>query len=228
MSAWCCHCSGASFLISSNDALISRRWCLCSMEAPQAVVPPKWLWSGWVRNRLGCRLTWSRWCSQSWCARQCCLASPLCLSCDLAALKKRVESGGPEARFVPYWVEVVCRGSLPVKAESSADQTVVAASVIATIAIKPWTIAGGGAWLARWATGDARRASSAARHPGQDHVNQSSEDQAHSNGYTESYDQRTCEERNRMFYSLCCTVSKSIYPKLLNLSIQIDLIRETS
>lgn len=116
-----------------------------------------------------------------------------------------MEGGGPEAGFVPERVEVIWGGGLAVEAESSADQTVVAPPVVAAVAVKAWAVSGRGARLARRAAGDAGRACSASGHPGQDHVNQGPQDQAHSHGHTESYDQRDCEEKNiskRIFYGL--------------------------
>lgn len=199
LSTWCCLSSGTRFLISSNNTLISWRWGLCRMEAPQAVVPPEWLGSGWASSWI----SWSSWCVQSWCARERGLTSLLCLPCNLAALKERVESGGPEAGFVPQWVKVIWGGSLAVEAESSADQTVVAAPVIAAVAIKARTGAGRSTWLTRWRTGDAGRACSTSGHPGQEHINQGTQEKAHCDGHTESYDQRACEKRNtsnRTFY----------------------------
>lgn len=97
--------SGACFLISSNNALISWRWGLCRMETPRAIVPPKWFRSGWSGSCADCCLSWSSWHGQSWCARQSCLAPFLCLSCNLTALEERVKGRGPEGRLEPDWLE---------------------------------------------------------------------------------------------------------------------------
>lgn len=200
--------SGACFLISPNNALICWRWGLCSLETPQTVVPPKWLGSGWGGSWLGCCLNWSSWGCQSRRSRQRGLAPFLCLPGDLAALEERMEGWGPKAGFVPQWVKVIWGGSLAVEAESSTDQTVVAPPVIAAIAVKAWTGSRGGSRLARWAAGDAGRACSASGHPGQDHVNEGPQDQAHRHGHAESYDQRNCEERNinHISYILWCSM----------------------
>lgn len=107
-----------------------------------------------------------------------------------------MESGGPEAGFMPHGVEMIRGGRLSVETECSADQTVVAAPVVATVAVEARAVAGGRAGLARRAAGDAGRACSASGHPGQDHVNQGPQHQAHSHGHTESYDQRDCEKRS--------------------------------
>lgn len=92
--------------------------------------------------------------------------------------------------------------------EGSADQTVVAAPVIAAVAIKAWPSARS-AGLTRCGTGDAGGACFASGHPGQDNINQGPQDQAHRDGHTESYDQRYCEGKNasnRTFYGLCCSM----------------------
>lgn len=188
--------SGACFLISSNNALISWWWGLCRVETPQAIVSPEGLGSGRGGSWLCCCLSRTGRHGQSRRTRQRGLAPLLRLSCDLAALEQRVEGGGPEAGFVPQRVKVIRGGGLAVEAESSTDQAVVAASVIAAVAVKAGTIAGRCTRLARRAAGDAGRACSASGHPGQDHVNQCSQDQTHGHGHTESYDQRDCEERH--------------------------------
>lgn len=92
------------------------------------------------------------------------------------------------------------------EAESSTDQTVVAPPVIAAIAVKAWTGSRGGSRLARWAAGDAGRACSASGHPGQDHVNEGPQDQAHRHGHAESYDQRNSIERLKYFQKEICVV----------------------
>lgn len=48
--------------------------------------------------------------------------------------------------------------------------------------------------MPRRGAGDCGGACSAAGHPGEEHVNQGPQDQAHCHGHTESYDQRDCEE----------------------------------
>lgn len=73
------------------------------------------------------------------------LASLLCLPCNLTALEKRVKSGGPEAGFVPQWVEVIWGRCLAVEAEGGADQTVVAAPIIAAVAVEARAVAWTGA-----------------------------------------------------------------------------------
>lgn len=83
-----------------------------------------------------------------------------------------MEGGGPEAGFTPQRVDVVRGGGLPVEAESGADQTVVAAPVVAAVAVEAWTGTGRGVGLARWPTGDASGACPAPGHPGQDHIDQ--------------------------------------------------------
>lgn len=181
--------SSACFLISSNDALMPWRTILCSMETSWAIVPPKWLKSGWG----GSCLSRSRWHGQSRCTRQ---APLFCLSSDLTTLEERVEGGGPEAGFEPWQVKVIWGGSLAMEAESSTGQSVVAAAVVAAVAVETWAVAGRRAWLAGMATGDGCRACSVSGHPGQGHINQGSQEQAHCHWHTESYDQRDCEERN--------------------------------
>lgn len=52
-----------------------------------------------------------------------------------------MEGRGPEAGFVAQWVILIWGGSLAVKAESSTDQTVVAAPVVAAVAVKAWAVA---------------------------------------------------------------------------------------
>ncbi|TNN46536.1 hypothetical protein EYF80_043258 [Liparis tanakae] len=108
-------------------------------------------------------------CVMSRCTRQRGLAPLLCLSGDLAALEQRVEGGGPEAGFVPQWIKRICGGSLAVEAESSTDQTVVAAPVVAAVAVKAGAVAGRRAQLAGRTAGDPGRAGFASGHPGQDH-----------------------------------------------------------
>lgn len=113
--------SGACFLISPYNALISWRWGLCSLETPYTVVSPKWLGSWWGGSWLGCSLSWSSWHGQNWCTRQCGLTPLFCLSCNLAALQEGMESGGPETGFVTLGVEVIRGGGLSVKSESGTD-----------------------------------------------------------------------------------------------------------
>lgn len=117
-----------------------------------------------------------------------------------------MEGGGPEAGFVPERVEVVRGGSLAVETEGSADQTVVAAPVIAAVAVKAWAAAGGHARLARRAAGDACRACSASGHPSQEHVNQGPQDQTHRHGHAESNDQRDSIKRLKYFQKEICVV----------------------
>lgn len=117
-----------------------------------------------------------------------------------------MEGGGPEAGFVPQRIKGIWGGSLPVEAESSTDQTVVAAPVVAAVAVKAWAIAGRRARLAGRAAGDAGRACLASGHPGQDHVNQGPQDQAHRDGHTESYDQRDSIIRLKYFQEEICVV----------------------
>lgn len=163
--------SGACFLIGSNNALVCWRWGPCSMETPQAIVPPKWIRTGWGGSCEGCCLSWSCHCGQNWCLRHSGLAPPFCLPCDLTELEERVECEGPEAGFEPWGVEMIWGGSLAVEAESCTDQTVVAAALVAAGVVKTWAVAYRRAWLPRWTAGDVCRACSASRHPGQDHIN---------------------------------------------------------
>lgn len=92
------------------------------------------------------------------------------------------------------------------EAESSADQTVVAAPVIAAVAVESWAVAGRRARVAGRAAGDAGRACSASGHPGQEHVYQGPQDEAHRHGHTESYDQRDSIKRLKYFQKEICVV----------------------
>lgn len=83
--------------------------------------------------------------------------------------------------------------------ESSTQQIVVAASVIAVVTVEAWSGARRAARMARGAAGDAGRACSATGHPGQDHVDQGPQDQAHCHGHTERYDQRNSIKRLKYF-----------------------------
>ena len=58
--------------------------------------------------------------------------------------------------------------------------------------------------VAVWATGDNGRACFASGHPRQDHVNQGTQEQTHSHGHTESYNQRDWEESRiiKMLWSI--------------------------
>lgn len=117
-----------------------------------------------------------------------------------------MEGGGPEAGFLPQWIKRICGGSLAVEAESSTDQTVVAAPVVAAVAVKAGAVAGRRAQLAGRTAGDPGRAGFASGHPGQDHVNQGAQNQAHRDGHTESYDQRDSIKRLKYFQKEICVV----------------------
>lgn len=120
----------------------------------------------------------------------------------MTALEERAEGGSPEAGFEPQGVKVLWGGCLAVEAKSSTDQTVVAAAVIVAVVVETWPVTGRCARLASRAAGDAGRSCFASGHPGQDHVNQGPQNQAHCHGYTKNYDKRDCEESNtnRIFY----------------------------
>ena len=195
--------SGARFLISSDDALISRRWGLRGLQTPHTIVPPKRLGSRWGDRCLGRGVSRSGRGGQSRGPRQRGLTPLLGLPGDLAALEQRVEGGGPEAGLVPQGVEVIPGGRLPVEAERGAHQAVVAAPVVAAVAVEAGTVAWAGAWWPRGAAGDAGRAGSAAGHPGQQHVNQGPQNQAHPHGHAESYYQRDWRGRHVLCVSMC-------------------------
>ena len=81
-----------------------------------------------------------------------------------------MEGGGPEAGLAAQRVSLVRGGGLAVETEGGADQTVVAAPVVAAVAVEARAGAGGDAGRARGPAGNADRAGFASRHPGQDHV----------------------------------------------------------
>lgn len=189
--------SGACFLISSDDALVRWRRCLCCLESPPAIVPPEGLRSGRGGSWLGCNLSRAGGGHQCGCMRQRGLAPFLRLPRNLAALQERMEGGGPEAGFVNQWVEVIWGGSLTVEGESGTDQTIVAPPVIAAVAVETRAASRGVVWLARRVVSDASRADSTSGHPGQDHIDESPQEQTDSHGNTERYDQGDWKRRGK-------------------------------
>jgi len=168
------------------------------VEAPETAVAPERLRPGRGGGRGGGsrRVGRPRRGGHAQGPGQCAGAALLCLPGDLATLEQRVEGGGPEAGLAAQQVGLVWGGHLPVEAEGGADQAVVAAPVVAAVAAE----ARAGAWrgvcsVARWPARDAGGARAAPRRPGEQDVDQGTQDEAHHDRHAEGYDQRHWGER---------------------------------
>lgn len=196
---------GARLLVGPYNTLIGRRWGLCSVEPSQTAGAPEGLWPGWAGS-LGCGLSRPSRAAQSRGPRQRGLAPFLSLAGNLAALEQRVEGGGPEAGLASQRVGLVRRGGLAVETEGGADQTVVAAPVVAAVAVEARAGAGRDAGRARRPPSDAGGTGFASGHPGQDHVDQRPQEEAHGHGHTEGYDQGDDIKGLKYFQKEVCVV----------------------